>query len=97
MSPEIQGVLVGVLIGSTSSLIGFFVCHMLAIKRNKYYIKLEAEREFRKRLTDGISPAIYNKGMEMLYTLIDEGKLPQSYAMDPKIIDDLLEEISEGK
>ena len=95
MSPELQGVIIGGLLGSISSLIGIFISHWLEIRRDKYHMKLEAEQEFRKRLTEGVSPNIYNKGMEKLYTMIDEGKLPRSYATDPKIIDDLLNELLE--
>jgi len=93
MSPELQGVIIGGVIGSLSSFIGIIINHRLEIKRDKYHMKLEAEREFRKKLTDGMSPNIYDKGMEKLFTLIDEGKIPRRYAMDPKFFDNLLEEI----
>ena len=95
MSAELQGVIISGLIGLVSSLIGIFANHFLEMNRDKYHMKLEAEQEFRKRLTEGVSPSVYNKGMEKLYTLIDEGKLPRSYATDPKVIDDLLNELLE--
>lgn len=95
MSPELQGVIIGALIGSVSSIIGIFINHWLELQREKYQLKLEAEREFRKRFTEGISPNIYNEGMEKLFTMIDEGKLPRKYAMDPKLFDNILEEAKE--
>lgn len=95
MSPELQGVIIGGLIGFLSSLIGIFLNHWLETKREKIRVKLEAEQEFRKRLTEGVSANLYNKGMEKLYTMIDKGDLPRSYVMDPKFIDDLLTELQE--
>jgi hypothetical protein len=93
MSPELLGVIIGGAIGSLSSFVGLFINHWLEIRRFRYQLKLEAEKEFRKKLTDGVSPNIYDQGMEKLFKMIDEGKIPRSYAMDPKIIDDLLNEI----
>ena len=95
MSPELQGVIIGGLIGSASSIIGIFISHWLDMRREKYHMKLEAEQEFRKRFTEGVSPNIYNKGMEKIFTMIDEGKLPRSYAVDPKFFDDLLDDLLE--
>ncbi len=95
MSPELLGVVIGGLIGSLSSFIGIFINHWLELKRDKYHMKLEAEREFRKKLTDGISPTIYDKGMEKLYSMIDEGKIPRSYAMDPKFFETIIEELED--
>jgi len=97
MSPELQGVVVGALIGLASSLFGFFINHLLEIRRDKNHMKLEAEREFRKRLTEGISSDIYEKGMEKLFNMIDKDEIPRSYTMDSKPIDDLLKELLEER
>lgn len=97
MSPELLGVIIGGSIGVASTLIGLFVNHWLELRRDRYNQKLEAEREFRKKLTEGLPTNLYNKGMEKLYSLIDQGKLPRAYALDPKFMETFLEELnSEG-
>ncbi len=95
MSPELQGVIIGGAIGALSSIVVVFISHWLEIRRYRYQLKLEAEKEFRKKLTEGVSPNIYDQGMEKLFKMIDEGRIPRSYAMDPKIIDDILNEIAD--
>ena len=93
MSPELQGVIIGGSIGILGSLLGIFVNHWLTVRRENYALKLEIERELRKKLTEGVSPNIYNKGLENLYKMIDEGKLPRAYVVNPRLIDDYLDNI----
>jgi len=60
MSEQLLGVIIGGAIGLLGSLIGIVVNHWLEIRREERRLKIEAERELRGRLTEGL-PTRYSE------------------------------------